>query len=119
MSDSSSPFSYDVFIECRAHIVRAIALAWQDPKFLKALIGNPRQAMRERLGYVFPYPNMEVKVDDGNAQWRPNGFTDWVVTQDNSLELYLPPCPADPAQQAIALASYNATHLTPFSPTNR
>lgn len=114
MTDSRSSPSHDVFIECRAQIVHAIALAWQDPAFLNALISNPRQAMLERLDYVFPYPNMEVKVNDGNAQWRPRGFTDWVVTHDNSLELYLPPCPADPAQQALALASYNATHLTPL-----
>jgi ribosomally synthesized peptide (two-chain TOMM family) len=119
MSDNNSPFSYDVFIECRAHIVRAIALAWQDPKFLEALISDPRQAMWERLGYMFPYPNIQVKVDKDNAQWRPDGFTDWVVTQDNSLELYLPPCPADPAQQALALASYNLTHLTPVCTTQK
>lgn len=115
MSTSVYPFSYDVFIESRAQITRIIALAWNDPAVKKALKKDPRKAFKTYLNYDFPYKDITLHTTFGNAEWSPNGFGDWVVKENETIELVLPPPPADIAQQPEALMTYNARHLSPAS----
>jgi len=115
MSKAVFPFSYDLFIESRAQITRMIALAWNDPAVKRALKKDPRKAFKTYLNYDFPYPDLDLHATFGNADWSPQGFGDWVVKENETLELYLPPPPADLAQQGEALMAYNARHLTPAS----
>ena len=102
--------SYDRFIAYRAAIMQAIALAWRDPAYRDQLIANPKQALKDGVGYDFPYA-MELAVDADSAEWRPTTVGDWQVLQHNLLELVLPPAPAVDAQ-VQALAAYNARYPT-------
>lgn len=102
--------TYDRFIAFRAAVMQAIAQAWRDPKFREKFIEDPKRALKEDIGYKFPF-NMDLSVDADNAEWRPLTVTDWRVDIQNRLELVLPPAPqAD--QQLEALAAFNAHHLT-------
>lgn len=102
--------TYDTFLNYRATIIRAIALAWSDEKFKAALFHDPKVALKEAFDYDFPY-DMDLTVLNGSATWSPLLTVGWTVTEQNTVELSLPPKP-ERGQEAIALAQYNAKHLT-------
>ena len=110
MSDPNPYGSYDRFIAYRAALMEAIALAWRDPAFRDRLITDPKRALKEGVGYDFPF-NMELGVDVDSAVWEPQTVGDWRVRHQNLLELVLPPAP-EPDEQVRALAAFNAHHLT-------
>ncbi|MBC7860139.1 MAG: hypothetical protein H7Z39_15495 [Burkholderiaceae bacterium] len=102
--------NYDTFIQYRAVIIRAIALAWKDPAFKAELFKEPKSALKETFQYDFPY-DMDVNVLDGSARWSPTSTVGWTVTAQNTVRLVLPPKP-EAGEEAVALATYNAQHLT-------
>jgi ribosomally synthesized peptide (two-chain TOMM family) len=106
--------TYDRFVAFRAAVMQAIAIAWKDEAFRARLIESPVQAMKDRIGYQFPF-NMELGVDVDNAKWRPTTVADWQVLRPNLLELVLPPAPAHAGDRVEALAAFNASHLTFFN----
>jgi ribosomally synthesized peptide (two-chain TOMM family) len=115
MTEQPTGSSYDTFILYRAHVIRAIALAWQDAEFKHALLEDPKQAMHAAFGYEFPF-DMDLRALDGSAYWNPTGTVGWTVTAQNTVRLVLPPKP-EAGQEAVALAEYNARHLTFLSAT--
>ena len=102
--------TYDQFLAYRAAIMQAIALAWRDDNFRGQLIETPKQALKDGIGYDFPF-NMELTVDVDNATWDPLTVADWRVTHRSRLQMVLPPAPPM-AERVEALAAYNASHLT-------
>jgi ribosomally synthesized peptide (two-chain TOMM family) len=110
MSQSGSFPTYQQFLEYRAVIVQAIAAAWHDPEFLDHLLAHPKEALRERFDYDYPLDlNLRVRAD--SATWTLSTNGGWLTKQNNTLELVLPPAPAQEEQFAIALAAYNAKHI--------
>lgn len=113
--------TYDKFLEFRAAIIRAIALEWQNPEFKKALLADPKAAMKEWLKYDFPF-DMDVKADDNSAKWTPGLNGGWTVYTMNVVDVMLPPRPEPvPGEKQVlveanALAEYNQTHLTFMKP---
>ncbi|RQV08082.1 hypothetical protein DF047_13735 [Burkholderia cenocepacia] len=103
--------TYEQFLEYRATVIRAIALAWHSPAFLDKLEADPVHALREQFDYHFPF-KLDLKVQLKSSEWTPTVNGDWTAGQKNKLTLYLPPAPADEAQFAQALAAYNADHIT-------
>ncbi|UEP36685.1 BMA_0021/BMA_0022 family TOMM bacteriocin [Burkholderia ambifaria] len=103
--------TYDQFLEYRATVIRAIALAWHSPAFLAELESDPVNALREHFDYHFPF-KLDLKVQIKSSAWTPSVNGDWTAGHKNKLTLYLPPAPADEAQFAQALAAYNASHIT-------
>lgn len=102
--------TYDHFIAFRAAVMQAIALAWRDKAYYDQLVTDPKRALKEGVGYRFPF-NMELGVDVDNASWEPTTVGDWRVTRRNALEMVLPPTP--PVEEQVeALAAFNATHIT-------
>jgi ribosomally synthesized peptide (two-chain TOMM family) len=106
--DSTLP-SYNDFLQYRAVIVQAIAVAWHDPQFLDRLLADPKKALHERFGYDYPM-HMTLKVHADSATWTPTSNGGWTTSQVNTLELVLPPAPPSD-QVAVALAAYNAKHI--------
>ncbi|WP_166875268.1 BMA_0021/BMA_0022 family TOMM bacteriocin [Massilia mucilaginosa] len=102
--------NYDTFLQYRALIIRAIALAWKDPAFKSALYATPKEALKESLRYDFPY-DMELAVIPNSASWRPELNAGWICHTQNVVGLTLPPRP-EPGEEAVALAEYNARFLT-------
>jgi ribosomally synthesized peptide (two-chain TOMM family) len=112
--------TYDKFIELRAAIVESIALAWQNNDFKTVFMENPKKFMKKHLDYDFPF-NMILEIDDESERkrtWQPLDTGGW-VGPNNTLEMILPPKPIFDTQygdqQAVALSSYNADHLTMFN----
>lgn len=101
---------YETFLDYRAIIIRAIALAWNDSTYQKKLLNDPKAALKEGFGYEFPYA-MNVSVQNHSAEWQPNVVGDWVCKKQNVVTLILPPAP-ELSERNIALAEYNASHLT-------
>lgn len=110
MEHKPTSSNYDTFLNYRAAIIRAIGRAWSDEKFEQALYKEPKGALREAFNYDFPY-DMHLKILQGSAKWDPLGAVGWVVSMQNTVELVLPPKP-EAGQEAVALAEYNAKHLT-------
>lgn len=105
--------TYDQFLEFRAVIIQAIALAWNDPTFFDQLVEDPKDALEKHFGYEYPVP-VELKVQRDTSTWLPDLVGGWKTNQLNALELILPPAPAQ-EQMAVALAAYNAKHLNPVT----
>ncbi|MCA8299977.1 BMA_0021/BMA_0022 family TOMM bacteriocin [Burkholderia seminalis] len=103
--------TYEQFLEYRATVIRAIALAWHSSAFLDELEADPIEALREHFDYHFPF-RLDLKVQPKSSEWTPTVNGDWTAGRRNKLTLYLPPAPADKAQFAQALAAYNANHIT-------
>ncbi|TKC86002.1 hypothetical protein FAZ69_22100 [Trinickia terrae] len=108
--DSSFP-TYQQFLEYRAVIIQAIAATWHDEAFRERLKANPKEALRERFGYRYPF-KLALKVNFDTAEWTPVSNGGWTALENNSLELVLPPAPARREQYAAALAAYNAKHIS-------
>lgn len=102
--------NYDTFLQYRAHIIRAIALAWKDHDFKHALTHDPKKALKEALHYDFPY-DMDLTIVKHSATWSPEMKQGWVVNTQNTVGLTLPPKP-EHGEEAVALAEYNARFLT-------
>ncbi|WP_116136273.1 BMA_0021/BMA_0022 family TOMM bacteriocin [Trinickia diaoshuihuensis] len=117
MTTSTILPSYDQFLEFRAVIIEAIALAWRDADFLGELRKDPKQALKDQFGYEYP-AQVNLKVNNNTSTWLPDLTGGWKTNQLNALELVLPPAPA-PDQMTVALAAYNAKHLNPISATER
>ena len=64
----------------------------------------------EAFKYNFPY-DMDLNVLDGSATWSPTLTVGWTVTMQNTVTLALPPKP-EAGEESVALAEYNANHLT-------
>lgn len=109
--------SYDQFLEFRAVIIEAIALAWRDPAFLAELREAPKRALKERFDYEYPV-QVNLKVHNDTSTWMPGLTGGWKTNEFNALELVFPPAP-EPDQMTVALAAYNAKHLDPIAPTER
>ena len=105
--------SYDQFLEFRAVIIEAIALAWRDPAFLAELRENPKHALKERFNYAYP-AQVNLKVQNDTSTWMPGLTGGWKTTRFTALEIVFPPAP-EPEQMTVALAAYNAKHLNPLS----
>ena len=101
---------YDTFLKYRATIIHAVALAWKDPAFDRALCENPKEALKETLHYDFPY-DMDLSIIRASATFNAQLNMDWISHTQNVVSLTLPPCP-EPGQEAIALAQYNASFPT-------
>jgi ribosomally synthesized peptide (two-chain TOMM family) len=107
---SSFP-TYEQFLEYRAVIVQAIAVAWHDDAFRDKLVEDPKKALKERFDYHYPF-NLALKAQLDTSEWTPASNGGWTTLENNVLELVLPPAPADEKQHAIALAAYNAKHIS-------
>jgi ribosomally synthesized peptide (two-chain TOMM family) len=108
--ESSFP-TYQQFLEYRAVIVQAIAVAWHDDAFRVKLVDDPQKALADRFGYRYPF-SLALKAQLDTSEWTPATNGGWTTFENNVLELVLPPAPADPEQHAIALAAYNAKHIS-------
>lgn len=104
--------SYDQFLEFRAVIIEAIALAWNDPAFHEQLLESPKQALKQKFDYQYP-GHVHLKTQDNTSTWLPGVTGGWRTNLLNALELVLPPAPAQD-QMSVALAAYNAKHLNPI-----
>ena len=102
--------SYDKFLQFRSVVIQAIAKAWQDEAFHEQLKLSPKVALKEAFDYDFPF-NLDLKTNDDNAAWDQTEQGGWLVYEQNDLEMILPPPPA-PEQEAVALAAYNAQHIS-------
>lgn len=103
--------TYEQFLEYRATVIRAIALAWHSKAFLDELEADPVQALRKHFDYHFPF-DLDLKVQTKSSAWTPGVNGDWTAGQKNKLTLFLPPAPANEKHFAQALAAYNANHIT-------
>lgn len=107
---------YQVFLDFRQMLVRAIEKAWQDKDFYCAFGDDPIAAFKAGFDYTFPY-DLELTTECNSAEWRPvlmadlgpNPATSWVVTKNSVVKLILPPAPPE-EQRKDALANYQATH---------
>ena len=113
MEQNTQLATYDKFLKFRAVIVQSVALSWHDDQFKDAFKEDPVKALKERFDYDFPFGihfSGNKAVSEEDYQWNPSGTGGW-VGPNNTLELVLPPKPGK-GQEAIALASYYADHLT-------
>lgn len=102
--------SYTTFTNFRAVILSAIATAWIDSDFRTLLKEEPKRALKEKFGYNFPY-DLELICNPDSADYEPALVNDWVAKHFSSIEIVLPPAPAE-EQRGVALAEYNLKHLT-------
>lgn len=117
MDRSPSMPSYDQFLEYRAVIVQAIAVAWHDSKFRERLVADPVGTLHEYFDYRFPM-KMHLEVHENSSAWTPLTNGGWTTNEVNRLALMLPPAPP-PEQRAAALAAYNAKHISLFGPDRK
>ncbi|KVC99565.1 hypothetical protein WI77_00980 [Burkholderia ubonensis] len=103
--------TYEQFLEYRAVIIQAIALAWKSEDFRKDLEKHPIKTLKKQFKYDFPF-QLDLKVQPKSSRWTPDVNGDWTSGHNNKLTLVLPPAPKDEAQFAQALAAYNANHIT-------
>ncbi len=97
---------------------RAIALAWQDPVFKAALLGDPRQTIKDYFKYdLSPELDLTIaEVPEGSAAYDPGNAEDpWASLPNLKLTIVLPPAPSAEAQ-AVAVTVYQDTGRTyPFT----
>jgi ribosomally synthesized peptide (two-chain TOMM family) len=87
--------------------MRAVALAWKEPAFEKALKDNPRQALKQRFDFDL-HPSIQLKVvPAGSTDVSP---ADAYKVNSAEVELQLPKKPADVADHAVALSSLTDTY---------
>ncbi|NBD09297.1 MULTISPECIES: BMA_0021/BMA_0022 family TOMM bacteriocin [Corallococcus] len=91
--------------------MRAVALAWKEPAFEKALQEDPRHALKQRFDFELP-AGIHLKVVPATAQDTAKA-SDWLL-HSAEVELPLPKKPANVADHAVALSSltdtYNRSH---------
>ncbi|MEM7251274.1 MAG: BMA_0021/BMA_0022 family TOMM bacteriocin [Pseudomonadota bacterium] len=108
IADYTGTARYDLFLEARVYIVRAVALAWKDEAFKRDFLKDPAKAMEEAFGYVWPY-NVEFEAFASRERWQPELVQGWRGAI-NVIELPLPPAPPKD-QRAEAIGVYGAEHL--------
>jgi ribosomally synthesized peptide (two-chain TOMM family) len=100
--------------------LRAIALAWSDPKLEALLIKDPKQFFRVYCTYKLPeHLNLKVQKDPSKAaRWEPGNPAkdDWTwLLSRTEMTMFIPPKP-EAGQSAVALAAYDAVGKSyPFS----
>lgn len=65
--------SYETLLEFQEVYLRAVALAWSDPKFKAQLLADPDQALRDNFGYICPW-NVDLSVMEAKGPgdgWDP------------------------------------------------
>ncbi|RYZ37295.1 MAG: hypothetical protein EOO71_28570 [Myxococcaceae bacterium] len=91
--------------------MRAVALAWKEPSFEKALLSDARQALKERFDFEMP-AGMQLKVVPATGS-EAVAANEWKLA-NAEVELPLPKKPANVADHAVALSSltdtYNRSH---------
>ncbi|WP_437743725.1 BMA_0021/BMA_0022 family TOMM bacteriocin [Sorangium sp. So ce1504] len=104
------------FAEFNVVLLAAMAKAWIDEDFKRALKIDPVSALQTIRGYRLPWKLSLCVEDDGAARWHPPGSpldkdhqSYWDSLQPHVLKLYLPTKPSDSASEPLALAIYNAT----------
>ncbi|KVE38735.1 BMA_0021/BMA_0022 family TOMM bacteriocin [Burkholderia sp. TSV86] len=112
MDHSANLPTYEQFLEFRAAVIRAIAVAWNDNDYLDQLLADPVKALHDKFDYRFPLA-VDLKAVAETATWTPETTAGWTCIKNNVLELVLPPAPPQD-QEAVALAAYNSRNLTPF-----
>ncbi|HSN98059.1 MAG TPA: BMA_0021/BMA_0022 family TOMM bacteriocin [Candidatus Nanopelagicales bacterium] len=107
-------------MEFRTTYLRAIAQAWSDEAFQRALIEDPASALLAYFNFKWPWANicrLEIATTD-RFRWIDD---DWVWSKDllEGLTLYLPLRPprgvSQPSVQAMALADFYRQHPSLFS----
>jgi ribosomally synthesized peptide (two-chain TOMM family) len=112
-------WAIDEMLEWQETWLAAVALAWRNPDFKRALLKDPRTAIAERFGYNLP-PFLKLSLKDGadlgpTYGWHVQGQDGWVLPV-SELEMVLPAPPDDLKDQAVALADYSAAGRTyPFT----
>ncbi|GAB6042966.1 BMA_0021/BMA_0022 family TOMM bacteriocin [Endothiovibrio diazotrophicus] len=101
---------YDRFLQFRAVIIRAVAVAWKEEAFHEAFKNDPRKALEIRFDYNCPF-DIEIKSNPNNAAWDKNLQGDWLVYRRDELRMVLPPKPENPEDELIALTKYNRRHF--------
>ncbi|WP_437327089.1 BMA_0021/BMA_0022 family TOMM bacteriocin [Sorangium sp. So ce381] len=104
------------FAELNVVLLAAVAKAWSDEEYRRALKNDLASALRTIRGYRLPW-TMSLRVEeDGAALWHPPGSpldkdhqSYWDSLQPHTLKLYLPTKPSNVDSEPIALAAYNAT----------
>lgn len=104
---------------------KAVAESWRDPEFAKALVANPKEALREKFGFVFREKMTLIvePVEKGSADedGNPHG---WTTGADGpggwhlpctEVRMFLPP-PPEASEEAVAVMAYWETgQALPFS----
>lgn len=99
--------------EWRDAWLRAIALAWSDPKLKDRLIRDPETFLEEFCNYKLPDMLSITVVDDPEQRWeagskdKPGDFK-WHLRK-HELKLFLPSAPLQKELYAVALADYDST----------
>lgn len=102
------------FLNLEVALVSAMAKAWANTQFRRILFEDTCLALKSVRGYKTPW-NMKVRFQpDPAASWNAGtaqtpGASRWRVLTPHALELCLPTAPQDARDQAIGLATYNAT----------
>ncbi len=96
---------------------RAIALAWEDPRFHAALKADPKKAIKDTFGYKLS-DNLDLEIVDAPADDKYDeaaAADPWHNLPQLKLTLSIPPKP--PAEiQAVAITTYQDTSRTyPFT----
>lgn len=104
-------------LDYRISYLKAIAIAWRDPKFKALLLESNNildllQNYTDRNGnnpfnqYTNPWTNLTITVSERLAlKWSPQLTAGWIGS-DDLIEIYLPQKPADDNLCAEALAQY-------------
>ena len=111
------PEAWSQMMEWQNIWLRAIALAWSNPEFKKALLADPRVAIRKAFDYeVNEALDLSVaEVTAEEAQWNTKGNVDWCNLPNMRLTMPLPPAPKI-ADQAVAISDYaDAGRTYPFT----
>ncbi len=105
------PAVYDRFLQFRAMVIQAIALAWKDKTFAKKFKSNPREAFFEAFGYDCPF-DIDIVSEENNAKWGGYYSGEWETVQQEQITMVLPPKPEQADEEPIALLNWYANHLT-------
>jgi ribosomally synthesized peptide (two-chain TOMM family) len=105
---SASLGDFNSFLDFGGVTVRAVALAWHNAKFKKALVGkNSLGALERWLGFHSTW-EMKIEVEeDKSARWTDG--PGWQSLSNNLLTLVLPTKPKEDDIRAIAITAYNET----------
>jgi ribosomally synthesized peptide (two-chain TOMM family) len=101
---------YQIFLDFRQMIGKAVEQAWEDSAFMQALAENPVAAFQSQFGYTFPY-SCNLTMVNNAAIWNSD-FKNWIINQNNYFILQIPPAPSDPDQYDVAIKVYHNDHWT-------
>src|SRR5262249_61061148 len=91
--------------------LKAVARAWRSDKFERDLIADPHTALAQAFGYSVPR-GLSIKVvkvtDTTRYGWELPGQPGWSLPLPE-LTVFLPPKPAVPEDQAVAISDLLGT----------